>query len=197
MLCRRGCLRPPFPSPFSVPLFRPPFPSPFSVPLFRCPFSAALPCPALPCPALPPRHPSTALLPRSPFVTYGATFHLSCRMGRSQARYSVATLLTFIVAIIDCFANSLRRGLRFGKTPPRGVFSLPSLSCRMVVHCRNHRLLRELPTPRTSLRENATPWRFLLAHPGWRREKAGRTPDLHFATATLAAPRRGGFHIRP
>ena len=49
---------------------------------------------------------------------------LSCHIGRSQARYSVATLLTFIVASIACFANSLCRGLRFEKKPHRGFFSL-------------------------------------------------------------------------
>ena len=34
---------------------------------------------------------------------------------------------SFIVAIIDCFANSLRRGLRFEKKPHRGFFFLLTL----------------------------------------------------------------------
>ena len=38
------------------------------------------------------------------------------------------------------------------------------LSWHIVVLCRNHRLLRGLLMPGTSLREKATPWPFLLAH---------------------------------
>ena len=45
-----------------------------------------------------------------------------------SARSHCPVVWSFIVAIIDCFANSLRRGLRFEKKLHRGFFFLLTLA---------------------------------------------------------------------
>ena len=94
----------------------------------------------------------------------------------SQSRQAVPALpcpatWSFCVAIIDCFGNSLWRGLRFEKTPRRGVFSLlthkESLRSRSPCYSRWQRgkLCRDRAEEVTvgEREENATVWRFLEA----------------------------------
>ena len=101
-------------------------------------------------------------------------------MKRSKRAFLLSSLC---LHLFDRFATRLIRHAMRDTFPRRGRLRLSyfgysrrqrkssesygtvaSLSCHIVVLCRNHRLLRGLLMPGTSLRKNAPPARFSLAH---------------------------------